>query len=47
MKYIRYEISTTCLFRLRFVKGDEFWKKSIQIIHWWFGKYYWHCFFIE
>jgi len=41
-----YRMKPDSLFKLEFKKGDDIWRQSIWITHWWFGKYYWHCLFI-
>ena len=32
-------------FRIKFVKGDDYWRNSIWLDHWWFGKYYFYILF--
>jgi hypothetical protein len=44
---LTYPQGKTDLFKFEFHKGDEYWKDSIWLTHWWFGKYYWHCLFFE
>lgn len=26
--------------------GDDAWRASFHIYHWWFGRHYWHCWFL-
>ncbi len=40
------KIKPDSVFRLELKKGDDAWKNSIWLTHWWFGKYYWHCLFL-
>jgi len=43
---LTYRQSKDSWFKLEYKKGDEQWRNSIWLTHWWFGRYYWHCLFL-
>lgn len=34
------------VFKLTYRAGDDCWRASVDLQHWWFGKHYWHVLFL-
>jgi hypothetical protein len=46
MRYIYFPTTEKIVFKIKIDRGDERWRPSIQINHWWFGEFYYHLIFL-
>lgn len=46
LRHRTFRMMTGPVLNVELWPGDECWRASLHVNHWWFGRHYWHVFFL-